>query len=105
MADDRGLQVVLHADEETWTIDLFDFTGTDWKQMKQRVPGLTMAGAVAGLDTLDAEVLAVLMWRWRIKDEPDLTFEHCLDSISLRSVLRKPEEPDEEPVDASDPSD
>lgn len=103
MSEDRGILLAVNADDEDWEIDLFDFRGTEWRAMKQHVPGLTMASAIAGMDRLDAEVLAVLLWAWRHRDEPDLTFDHCLDSISLRSVVKRERVETDETPDASDP--
>jgi hypothetical protein len=68
---------------QRYDVDLFDIDGMEWRDAK-RATGMSQNAIVfQALDAKDFESIAVLIWIWRRRTEPDLAYESVLKGLSF----------------------
>lgn len=87
---DHAITVALG--DEQWEIDLYDIDGIEWRDAK-RASGypnqIALLDAVLGAGDFDA--VAALVWIWRRRESPDLSYVEVLRSFSYGAINRSEE--------------
>ncbi len=82
-----------------YDVDLHDFDGLEWRAAKQATGSHQEQIVLDALRFGDFDAIAALIWLWRRRDEPSLTYEDVLASFSYRvgPKLLPPEDGDAGP--------
>lgn len=97
----RTNTVAWRVDGTVVSVDLFDIDGIEWRDAK-RATGMSQREMVrAALTEEDFEAIAGLLWIVRRREQPDLTYEDVLGSLSF---ARMGAQGDDEEVEESPPA-
>lgn len=91
--------VSLLVDDKRYDIDLFDIDGLEWRDVRRATHMKAMEVVRAALHDTDLEAIAGLVWIWRRRTEPALTYEEVLKPLTLDSFGAKDEETPADPPD------
>lgn len=98
MADDTNI-VSWEVSGTRYDVDLYDIDGLEWRDIT-RATGMTQAGVMRqALIAKEFDAIGALIWIWRRRTEPDLTFEATLKTLSYRTFT---DAQDEEPTSPPD---
>lgn len=78
--------VTFTVDGVAYDIDLFDIDGVEWRDAK-RASGMLQQEIIRQGLAGELDAVAALLWVWRRRGEPGLTYEALLRSLSLKSGL------------------
>lgn len=96
MADDTNI-VSWEVDGKRYDVDLNDIDGVEWRDIT-RTTGLIQTGVLTqALIAKEFDCIGALLWIWRRRSEPDLTYEQVLRGLSYRTAVRKEDEPTNPP--------
>lgn len=80
-----------------YDIDLHDIDGLEWRDIT-RATGMTQGGVMRqALIVKEFDAIGALIWIWRRRSEPDLTFEDTLKTLSYRTFTDGEGEPTSPP--------
>lgn len=89
----------------TVRVRLLDLDATDWSEIRKQT-GYRPKEVLSSLDELDVSALAALIWVWRRKENPKLSFANISKQISLATFQHvdiEGLEDDEDEDDDEDP--
>lgn len=81
-----------------YDVDLYDIDGLEWRDIT-RATGLLQSTVMSqALIAKEFDAIGALIWIWRRRNEPDLSFETVLKTLSYRTVKDADGEPSDPPA-------
>ena len=84
-------------DGKRYDVDLFDIDGVEWRDIKRATRESQFEVLRLALDEKDFEAIGALLWVWRRREEPDLTYETVLSGLTYRDLANTPVEESSSP--------
>lgn len=85
--------VVWKVDDTEYPVDIFDLTGTEFRDARQAAGRESAPVLVdAALIERDIEAIAAFLWVHRRRSEPDLTYDEVLGDLTYGALATKAEE-------------
>ena len=80
-----------------YDVDLNDIDGVEWRDITRAVGMLQTQVLQQALLAKEFDCIGALLWIWRRRGEPDLTYEDVLRGLSYRTFTKKEDEPTSPP--------
>ncbi len=73
-------------DGKRYDVDLHDIDGVEWRDITKATGLLQVSVMSQALIAKEFDSIGALLWIWRRRSEPDLTFEDVLKGLTYRSL-------------------